>query len=385
MTMYQPDAAFAALFRAFTSDPDSTGQHLTACLARQRSGDPLLVTAGSDICLFPGDDRPPLIESFRKSTRGFIELTALSHLPLAFAYLCQMHALEPESGQWRRDAQRFLQQTLAVRARNSAAFWRDDVAVGSFKGLEEQVARMVDYLCRVSIDYLERILRDPAALTMEVLRQEYLEPLDNPHVPVPLNDLMFATFCLAYMDITVRIGGWLKEHVQQWSQLMVLVSGQSGRPTAGLTWGSNNICHLIWSVSDGVLKPEQLYLAPYAPHFDASLADDPLLLKEREIQYRSLWLNTRASVETSRLMFPGHGSLSQDAGALRMSDMPPLASAHDRAGMAARLRRIMEDPTQLLSNSVSDLLIDQLHSHGNRPQNLEIPGFSGIEFPPLPS
>ncbi|MDH4560921.1 DUF5624 domain-containing protein [Pseudomonas sp. BN411] len=380
---YMPDPVFASLFHAFTSDADSTGQSLTACMARQRAEDPLLVYAGSDVALFPGGGAAPLVESFRRRTRGFIELTAISHLPVALAYLGRMYALEPHSDAWRRDAERLLQRTRDVRERNSTAFWRDYVAVGSFAGQEEQVTRMTDYLCRVSIDYLERVLRDPAALDPEILRQEYLEPTANPAVPVPLNDLMFATFCLAFMDIIVRITGWLQEHVYQWDRLMVVLSGQSGRPTAGLTWGSNNGCHLIWAASDGAIQPEQVYLAPYAPAFEAGMEDDPAKMAELEQQYRKLWLNTRASVEVSRLMFPGHGSLEQDAAALRMSDMPPLKSIDDRAGMAARLRRIMEDPTQLLSNSVADILIDQLRANGNRPELLEIPGFTHIEYPAI--
>lgn len=380
---YMPDPAFASLFQAFTSDADSTGQHLTACMARQRAGDPLLVYAGSDVALFPGGGAAPLVESFRRRTRGFIELTAISHLPLAFAYLGRMYALEPHADAWRVDAERLLQRTLEVRARNSSAFWRDYVAVGSFAGQEEQVARMTDYLCRVSIDYLQRVLRDPTALDPEVLRQEYLEPTANPAVPVPLNHLMFATFCLAFMDVIVRITGWLREHVSHWERLMVVLSGQSGRPTAGLTWGSNNACHLIWAASDGVVGPEQVYLAPYAPAFEAGMEADPAKMAELETQYRKLWLNTRASVEVSRLMFPGHGSMETRAEALRMSDMPALANREDSAGMAARLRRIMEDPTQLLSNSVADLLIDQLRANGNRPELLEIPGFTHIEYPPI--
>lgn len=380
---YMPDPAFAALFRAFTSDPESTGQNLTAAMARQRAEDPLLVSAGSDMVLFPGKGQAPLVESFRKSTRGFIELTAISHLPLAMAYLGRMHTLEPHSEAWRKDAQRLIECTENVRKRNTAQFWRDDIAVGSFAGQEDRIAQMTDYFCRVALDYLQRVLRDPTALDSELLRSEYLEPTNNPHVPVPLNDLMFATFCLAYMDIVVRISAWLNQHVTDWDRLMVMVSGQSGRPTAGLTWGSNNICHLIWSASDGSLKPEQLYLAPYAPSFVAGMESDPEKMDELEKQCRKLWLNTRASVEVSRLMFPGHGSVSLDASDLRMSDMPPLASIHDRDGMAARLRRIMEDPTQLLSNSVSDILIDQLRANGNRPELLELPGFTNIDFPTI--
>jgi hypothetical protein len=47
----------------------------------------------------------------------------------------------------------------------------------------------------------------------------------------------------------------------------------------------------------------------------------------------------------------------------------------------ARLRRIMEDPSQLLSNCVADYIVDQLHSNGNQPQKVEIPGFTNVSYP----
>jgi hypothetical protein len=46
----------------------------------------------------------------------------------------------------------------------------------------------------------------------------------------------------------------------------------------------------------------------------------------------------------------------------------------------ARLRRIMEDPQQLLSNCVADYVVDQLRANGNRPQDVVIPGFSQVDF-----
>ncbi|MGE8489914.1 MAG: DUF5624 domain-containing protein, partial [Paraburkholderia nemoris] len=101
---YQPNAAFAGLFRAFTSDPQSIGIHLTQQMAQLQADDPMLVSTGSDIVLFPGAGRAPSIESFRKSTRGFIELTAVSHLPLALAYLARMRELSPHDNAWQRDA-----------------------------------------------------------------------------------------------------------------------------------------------------------------------------------------------------------------------------------------------------------------------------------------
>jgi hypothetical protein len=184
---------------------------------------------------------------------------------------------------------------------------------------------------------------------------------------------MFATFCLAYIDIAYRIGNWLRERNLEWPAAMVLVSGQSGRPTAGVTWSSNNICNLIWQASDGRLPPERLYVAPHAPPFSA--ADNlpgSAGLAEIEQTCRRIWCHTRASVEVARLMFPDQPAFGGVPEA--MHDMPPIASIEDRAACVARLRRIMEDPRQLLSNCVADYVVEQLRRHGNRPEAVPVPG-----------
>jgi hypothetical protein len=62
--------------------------------------------------------------------------------------------------------------------------------------------------------------------------------------------------------------------------------------------------------------------------------------------------------------------------------MPRLRSPDDRISAITRLRFVLEDPTQLLSNSVAHFVIDQLCEHGNQPGRVLIPGFSNVEYPP---
>src|ERR1700737_1102452 len=82
---YSPHAEFSKLYKIYTSDPDSIGKHLTVRRSELTDDDPLLVVTGSDAVLFPGSGKPPVVESFRKSTRGFIELARVSHLGTALA------------------------------------------------------------------------------------------------------------------------------------------------------------------------------------------------------------------------------------------------------------------------------------------------------------
>jgi hypothetical protein len=61
--------------------------------------------------------------------------------------------------------------------------------------------------------------------------------------------------------------------------------------------------------------------------------------------------------------------------------MPPLRFPDDRFTAIARLRMVMEDPGQLLANSVASYIINQLCECGNRPELVFIPGFTKVVYP----
>jgi hypothetical protein len=376
---YRPDDAFAGLFRAFTGGEPSIGAMLTACMVELSAGDPLLVSTASDMALFPGNSAPPRVESFRLSTRGFIELTAVSHLPLALCYLARLCELGHE-GDALETIPALAGHAARVRAANTEAMWRERVALRAFRGLEARIVAMVEHVLARTLDWLARAGGDASMLRFETLRTGYLEASAGPGHG-SMNDAMFATFCLAYLDIAWRIGGWLRGAGIDWARAMVLVSGQSGRPTAGVSWSTNNICQLIASASDGGLAPERLYVAPHAPGFSAADLPDAQGLGALEREYRRLWCHTRASVEVARRAFP-QAPACEAAHDVRPSDMPAIASVHDRAACVARLRRIMEDPRQLLSNCVADYVVQQLGAQGDRPEAVPIPGFTDVRYGP---
>lgn len=373
---YEVNAAFGALFRTFTNEDNSIGSALTRALEEAGQDDALLVSTASDIVLFPGKGAPPQVESFRRSTRGFIELTAVSHVPLSLAYVARMRELQPQSEAWRAQLLAVREQAQAVRQANTLAMWRDQVALRAFSGQEQKIADMVEYTLARTVSYIDQALKDPALMTFEALRDRYFDaPAEL--LPVSMNDIMFATFALAYVDIAHRIGGWLRAQQLDWQRAMVLVSGRSGRPTAGVTWASNNMCHLIWRTTG--LPPERLYVAPHAPGFSVAQQPDAEGMRALERTYRQVWAHTRASVEVSRRMFAGHTAYEFKPSSAEA--MPEIKSLDDRAACVARLRRIMEDPQQLLSNCVADYVVDGLQRCGHQPELLPIPGFSNVEFP----
>jgi hypothetical protein len=385
---YSPHTEFSKLYKIYTSDPEGMGQHLTARMAKLSDDDPLLVVTGSDAVLFPGSGRPPVVESFRKSTRGFIELASVSHLGTAVAWAVRLRELADPV--WRTDAARLIDQIDRTRRINSEKFWREEIAVPALAGYESKIADMIDYTCAVTRTFLVAGLADESLMNFQHVREHYLEPVGSTDVPVPINDMMVATFALAFLDIAHRMIRWMREHVSDWGRLMVMLSGRSGRPTAGLTWASNNMCHLLWKASDERLLPERVYIAPHAPSFVLADMRNEEQLRKLNAEFREIWNGTRATVELARGMFEGFPAFETSvrpaptvdaAGRMIISEMPRLRSPDDRFTAITRLRLVMEDPQQLLANSVASYMIDQLSEHGNRPAEVFIPGFTNVTYP----
>ena len=364
------------------------GSHLTARMRRMTDADPMLVITGSDAVLFPGAGGEPSVESFRRSTRGFIELASVSHLGTAVAWLARLRELADPI--WRQDAERLIDQLRRTRQVNTEELWRQVIAVPSLAGFESKITDMIDYGCAVTESFLVAALADDSLLEFEKVRGRYLDPVGLAAVPVPINDLMVATFGLAFLDIAHRIIDWVRKQVPDWTRVMVMLSGRSGRPTAGLSWTTNNMCHLLWKASNEQLSPERVFIAPHAPSFVLSDIRDAEHLRKLSAEFRDIWTNTRASIELARSMFEGYpayegsavavpGTLETDGASMR--EMPALRSPDDRHTAIARLRLVMEDPRQLLANSVASYVIDQLCAASNDPAKVFIPGFTNVKYP----
>lgn len=384
---YRPDPEFQKLYATFTTDPDSIGAHLNERMAQLSAGDPLLVSTGSDIVIFPGDGREPLTRSFRNAVRGFIELTAISHLGVAIPYIIRLRELgDPR---WEEDARRLAQQTRRIREANTEAYWRDVVAVEAWAGLEARITDLVDYSCDVTLDYITAAMADPSRLSFPYLRERFLDPVGSAEVPVAMNDTMAATFALVFLDTGHRIIGWLRAQEFDWERLMVLISGRAGRPTAGLTWQTNSMCHLLWRASGERLQPERLYIAPHAQGLALADLADAAGRAAVEAEFRRIWFSSRATVEVGRLMYEDYPAFRPrieeapvvDETTRWVSELPAVRSSDDRRAIITRLRLVMEDPGQQLANAAAQYIVDALCAVDNQPDRVVVPGFTNTDYP----
>ncbi|MER6175329.1 DUF5624 domain-containing protein [Streptosporangium sp. NPDC001681] len=368
---------FIRLFATYTADPDSIGRRLGRAVTDRARNNPLIAATATDLALYPGDGRPPTVEGFRLSTRGFKELTAISHLGPAVASLVRLRDLGEES--WRKAAERLLTEVKATRAANSTELWRDRIAVEAYRGREREIADMIDHACAVTARYLTAALDDEEYLTPETLRRDYL---DN-----GINSMMVATFFLVSLDISFRVTRWFTEQDLAWERAMVVIAGRQGRPTAGVTWNTSSVATMILAASRGRLPLDRVYVAPHAPTFPSPADGDLTQVIALEEDLRTLWCGTRATVELGDVMFDGYprytpGRLTlpdvTDPGVAEVSEMPAIHSADDMRALVTRLRIVLEDPRQLLSSCVTDFAAASLAAAGDDPTQVVVPGLTDL-------
>ena len=381
--MYE-DPDLVRLFTTYTSHPEGIGRHFVRSYANRTRDTPLLVATGADFALYPGGGRPPVVEGYRLSPKGFKELTGVSHLGPAVASLVHMRTLLGDDG-WRAQAERLLAEVKNARAVNAVALWRDRIAVEAYRGREHEIADMIDYACAATARYLTAALADESYLTAETLRADYLDG-----GPVPINHMMVATFFLAGLDISFRIGRWLRARDIDWDTAMVLIAGRQGRATAGVTWTTSSVATMILGASGHRLPLERLYLAPHAPTFATPSDGDLSECIALEPELRGIWCATRATVELGELMFAGHPRYSpagvrfpdvSDPAVTEVSEMPVVRSPDDMRALVTRLRVVLEDPRQLLSGAVIDLAVEALTAADWDPTRVVVPGLTGVCYP----
>ena len=388
------------LFTTYTASPDSIGAHLAQAAVRDTEHDPLLVVTGTDLALYPGGGAPPVIEPYRLANRGFKELAGISHLGPALASLARLRELTgDEAGDdrgWRADAARLLTATKAARAASSPSLWRDHIAVRAFAGREERIAAMIDYSCLLTERFLQRALDDPGYLTMAAVRRNYLEgPAADGALPVPFNKIMIATFYLTGMDIAYRLISWFDTVDIDWERAMVILAGQVGRPTAGVTEESHSIAGVVRVVSRDRLAAGQLFVAPHAPVFPPfdPVTGDTSQGAALEGGYRRLWSVLRVTRELGGQMFEGYPRFAAPAaeraaigpGTASVPGKPAVTGPDDWFALVTRLRVVMEDPRQLLSSAVTDYASSELVAHANDPSAVTVPGLDGEPYPLLTS
>jgi hypothetical protein len=364
-------SAFLDLFNAYTSSSDGIGTHLTQRVAKENAAAPLVVIYATGMLIYDGGT--PISTPIRQANPGFIELAGISHLGPAIGSL--VAAAQAGDDSWIADAPRLAQAIAAVQAANTVAFW-SGLGVAVWAPNIAAIQRLVAYACDLALNFLDRFQNDPERRTFDALVTHFLESRSDAY-PVPYDHVMIATFCLTGLTGTCSALAFFEQHPIDWSRAMAVLAGGNGGPAAALTRCTNHFVDLLAFVSKGRLAPERTFLVPMTVD-----PGDPTLETTLRMQAATLYGRSRLAAA----MFPDYPRFapaecpeSTVTRATRsVSVAPRAASAEDLFAFVARLRFMMEDPTQLLSSTVAVYVLDQLKA-GIAPEAIAIPGLRAFQ------
>ena len=397
---YTTPKAFMDLFFDFTGSNESDypgnqptlGQMLaeTAIARDTADGKPrtLIVIMGSDIYLYESAERSLTghIRFRADRSTGFYEVTAISHIGPALAYLAEIKA--DGNPQWRARMDSLLANVQAVRALNSQSDnnWLDALDQKAWAAHKVSIRNMIDYACALTENYILSIGTGENFNSSSV-NIDFFQGVSD-EFPIPFNNAMVGTFMLAALrggyEAYMEFGG---ANVT-WPTAMAIVSSQAGaNVSSGLTAGTNWLVFFLQALSGFTLPADRIIIAPYAA-VKASLGQPVLPVEDFDYYTNQVWgplyyrgvIADQAFQQIPTIYLPSRPPLPGDHGFTRADNIDHFM---------IRLKHSLRDEREMLSNTVGFWMVQELYDKGWDPAAVDIPGITtgfplGIDsYPPI--
>lgn len=384
---YTVPQEFMDLFFGFTGsdEPDypsgqpTLGQMLTqAEIAKEAAigvPGPLLLVFGSDIYVYDSTNGARLgHERFRADrSSGFYEMTAVSHIGPALAYLAQIKM--NGDARWKARLTSLQTHVGKVRALNLQATdnWLDRLDQPAWNVHKKQIRDMVDYACARTLDYIGTH-GDDENFTLRSVNDDFFNGVSD-RFPIPFRNTMIATFMLEALRGATDVQAALSRLQINWPRAMVLVSSRAGTNVSSeLTQGTNWLVLFLRAVSDFTLPDERIKIVPYA-EVRASLGKEQLLAADLNYYVQRVWGPLFYRRVVSDQVF-------SPIPTVYMPERPPLPGDHGLTAAGAidqfmiRLKHSLRDAREMLSNTVAFWMVQELADKNWDSAAVDIPGLT---------
>ena len=382
---YTAPAEFMNLFFDFTGseEPDypagqpTLGQMVTQSAKESAGGapGPLVLVVGSDIYVYDTAGGARLgAERFRADrASGFYELTAISHIGPALAYLAQIKA--NGDARWQARLASLRTHTEQVRAlnRRAADNWLDRLNQPAWSAHKAQIRSMVDYACARTLSYIDS-LGNGDRFTTAGVNDDFFNGTSTEY-PIPFVNVMIGTFMLEALRGAADVQGSLARLKLHWPHAMVLVSSRAGsNVSSGLTEGTNWLVLFLKAVSGFSLPDDRIKIVPYA-EVRPSLGQAQLAPADLTYYVQRVWGPLYYRKVVSDQVFAGIPTIY-------LPDRPPLpgdyfvtpAGAIDQ--FMIRMKHSLRDAREMLSNTVAFWMVRELANKNWDAGAVDIPGVS---------
>ena len=371
------------LFFDFTGseEPDypagqpTLGQMVTQSAKESAGGapGPLVLVVGSDIYVYDTAGGARLgAERFRADrASGFYELTAISHIGPALAYLAQIKA--NGDARWQARLASLRTHTAQVRAlnRRAADNWLDRLNQPAWSAHKAQIRSMVDYACARTLSYIDS-LGNGDRFTTAGVNDDFFNGTSAEY-PIPFVNVMIGTFMLEALRGAADVQGSLARLKLDWPHAMVLVSSRAGsNVSSGLTEGTNWLVLFLKAVSGFSLPDDRIKIVPYA-EVRPSLGQAQLAPADLAYYVQRVWGPLYYRKVISDQVFAGIPTIY-------LPDRPPLPGDYfvTQAGaidqFMIRMKHSLRDAREMLSNTVAFWMVRELANKNWDAGAVDIPG-----------
>ncbi|MBS0271896.1 MAG: DUF5624 domain-containing protein [Proteobacteria bacterium] len=388
MDPYVTPTAFKDLYYDFTGymhpgypkDRTAIAQDLAVALgtSTQTENGPLIVATETGVYIYDSNKGHQLVAG--ASTRasedsGFYEITSISHIGPAIAYLATLKELGQDT--WEKHINTLLTHIRQVRDINAASIqdhWLTRLDCPAWRGREQSIKNLIDYSCFLAGNYLVKIQKNPHHFSSQDVFDNFLQISDEKY-PIPYNTIMIGTFSLAALQAAYGIYNVLSDKKIDWENAKVLIHNQAGTNYgAGLTPASNWIYPTIVSLAGARLRKERIMIVPYAT-IPASVGNEQLSEDDFNMLANRIWGALYARSQTANLVF----SRIVD---IEVPSQPALPGDYDYTkadqidDFIRRLKFSTGNITQMLSNTVGFWIAGEASEKRWEVEKMDIPGLT---------
>ena len=223
---------------------------------------PLVLVAVSDIYVYDSRSGARLAQERFRADRasGFYELTAISHIGPALAYLAQIKA--SGDARWKARLASLQMHVAQVRALNQRATsnWLDQLDQPAWSARKAQFA--IWSIMLAPDTELYRVSGNGDSFTVAGVNDDFFNGT-SARYPIPFVNVMIGTFMLEALRGAADVHGSLSRLKLDWPRAMVLVSSRAGsNVSSGLTEGTNWLVLFLKAASGFTLPDDRIKIVP---------------------------------------------------------------------------------------------------------------------------
>ena len=334
----------------------------------------LIIVAGSDLYIFDNMGQKKLSYTIRADPEsGFYEMTAISHIGPALAYLTQVK--ESGESEWENQLLTILENIKAVKDVNNETnnHWLETVNSIAWQPYKNEIKDMIDYSCNQIADYIERILSKEIDFNMTTLNDELLDGNDN--YPIPFNNVMVGTFMLTALTEIYDIYKDVGKIDVEWENARFLIKLVAGTNlSGGVSKDSNWLYEVFMAISDNKIDENKVFFVPSMEIRETLNLDK---LNEKDLSYYSntVWGKIYQRTQTSKKVFTNINDIK-----FQFRDPIPgdysFTDANNIDDFLERLKYSLAQPTEMLSNTVGFWIGNELADKDWDIKKIDIPGFT---------